>query len=188
MIVEKPWSQEITFLNEIMKKTEMKHCIKWGIDVYTFNGQNIVGICGFKNYVGLWFYNGVFLTDEEEVFINAQENKTKALRQWRFNGLKEIKEDLVLRYVKEAIQNEKEGKRWVTEKSDKIEINGLLGEAIGADLRLKEAFESLSNYKQKEYLDHINSAKREATQQSRLEKIKPMILERKGLNDKYLKK
>jgi uncharacterized protein YdeI (YjbR/CyaY-like superfamily) len=182
------WKEEIALLNSIMTSTEMEHSIKWGIDVYTYNGQNIVGICCFKNYVGIWFYNGVFMSDPEKVFINAQENKTKALRQWRFTSKEEINEKLILSYVKEAIQNEKEGKRWIPQKTGELEISGLLAEALESNPELKTAFESLSNYKQKEYLEHINSAKREATQEARLEKIKPMILEGKGLNDKYLKK
>lgn len=188
MKTETKWQEEIAFLNDIMRRTEMSHSIKWGIDVYTYNGQNIVGICGFKNYVGLWFYNGVFMSDPESVFFNAQENKTKALRQLRFSGMNEINDALVLTYIKEAIQNEKEGKRWVPEKSGELEISGLLANALKENDKLNEAFEQLSNSKQKEYLEHVNSAKREETQIARLEKIKPMIMEGKGLNDKYIKK
>lgn len=184
---ETQWQEEITFLNDIMRKTDMSHSIKWGIDVYTYNDQNIVGICGFKNYVGLWFYNGVFMSDPEEVFINAQESKTKALRQWRFSGMEEINEKLILKYVKEAIQNEKDGKRWVPEKSGELELSGLLADALESDQKLKNAFDQLTKSKQKEYLEHVNSAKRAETQMARLEKIKPMILEGKGLNDKYKK-
>ncbi len=37
--------------------------------------------------------------------------------------------------------------------------------------------------KQREYCEHIANAKREATKQNRLEKIKPMILQGIGLNE-----
>jgi uncharacterized protein YdeI (YjbR/CyaY-like superfamily) len=40
--------------------------LKWGIPTYTVNGKNLVGIGAFKTYVGLWFFNGSFLKDEEK--------------------------------------------------------------------------------------------------------------------------
>jgi uncharacterized protein YdeI (YjbR/CyaY-like superfamily) len=58
---------------------------------------------------------------------------------------------------------------------------------LGSDYELKVAFEKLTPGKQKEYAEHIGSAKKEKTQVERLEKIKPMVLEGKGLNDKYKK-
>jgi uncharacterized protein YdeI (YjbR/CyaY-like superfamily) len=46
----------------------------------------VVGIGSFKSYFGLWFHQGALLSDDENVLINAQEGKTKALRQWRHSG------------------------------------------------------------------------------------------------------
>ena len=39
--------------------------------------------------------------------------------------------------------------------------------------------------KQREYAEYIQTAKQDATKQTRLEKITPMILKGVGLNDKY---
>ena len=50
---------------------------------------------------------------------------------------------------------------------------------------LKKSFEALTAGKQKEYNLYIDEAKQEATKIKRLEKIIPMILDHKGLNDKY---
>ena len=47
------------------------------------------------------------------------------------------------------------------------------------------SFDSLTPFKQKEYSEHIGSAKQEKTRISRLEKSIPLIAEGKGLNDKY---
>ncbi|MFD2036916.1 YdeI family protein [Belliella marina] len=181
------WTQELNLLKEIIHKTELEHAIKWGIDVYTYEGHNVIGICGFKSYFGIWFYNGVFINDHMNVFVNAQEGKTKAMRQWRMNSIEDIDESTLISYIQEAIANEKTGKRWVAEKSGKLEITGLLAEALEQDQQFKLSFEALSPGKQKEYFEHIQSAKRAETQQARLEKIKPMVLEGKGLNDKYKK-
>ena len=53
----------------------------------------------------------MLLADTEKVLVNAQEGKTKALRQWRFTSKKEIKVRAIKAYVKEAIELEKAGKR-----------------------------------------------------------------------------
>ena len=69
---------------------------KWGGEVYTFKDKNIVGIDGFKNYFTLWFFKGSQLKDAKKVLINAQEGKTKHMRQWRFTAKEQIDRDLIL--------------------------------------------------------------------------------------------
>ena len=179
-------AKQLIALRTILQKTELTETVKWGIPVYMINGKNVIGIAAFKSYVGLWFYNGVFLKDEAKKLINAQEEVTKALRQWRFSSLEEIQEnqDLIHAYILEAIENQKDGKVLKPQKS-KLEIPVLLENALKENATLKSRFNALTPYKQKEYAEHISSAKREATQLSRLEKAIPMILEGKGLNDKY---
>ncbi len=84
-------------LREILCSTELKETIKRGTPVYTINDKNIVRLGSFKSYVGLWFYQGVFLKDEAGVLINATEGITKAMRQWRFTSVDEIDDRLVFR-------------------------------------------------------------------------------------------
>ena len=179
------WPNEVQQLLEIIRKTGLEETVKWGEKTFTHNGRNVVGCLGFKNHFVLWFYNGVFLSDPYRVLQNAQEGKTKAMRQWRFQSADEINEVKILEYIQEAIQNEAEGKVWKPEKSTELEVPALFQEKLDNDSKLKSSFESLSSSKQKEYLEYLITAKREATQVSRMEKIIPMILEGKGLNDKY---
>lgn len=47
------------------------------------------------------------------------------------------------------------------------------------------AFRSLTPGRQREYSEYVASAKRDATKQSRIEKILPMITAGIGLNDRY---
>ena len=56
---------------------------------------------------------------------------------------------------------------------------------LEADTNLADAFLKFSPYKQYEFLEYIETAKREETKLSRIEKIKPMIKDNIGLNDKY---
>lgn len=172
-------------LKSIISQTELEKTIKWGIDVYTYEGQNIIGIAAFKSYVGIWFYNGVSLSDPFQVLVNAQEGNTKSQRQWRFHAIEEINPDLIISYIHEAVENAKKGLKPETQKSKEIEISYVLSEALCSDEELNFCFEKLSPYKQKEYSAYIQEAKREATQLTRLEKIKPLIMQGIGLNDKY---
>ncbi|WP_025665504.1 YdeI/OmpD-associated family protein [Aquimarina megaterium] len=179
------WKEALEILRSIMLTTEMKETIKWGVPVYTVNDKNVIGIGAFKSYVGIWFYQGVFLEDKAKKLLNAQEGKTKGLRQWRFNSTDDIDKKLILQYVTEAIRNQKDGKEIKPERSKTIEIPSELLTALNANDNLKKSFEQLTPFKQREYSEYIATAKREATRISRLEKINPMILDGIGLNDKY---
>jgi len=117
--------------------------------------------------------------------INAQEGKTKAQRQWRFTDFDQIDKELVKEYVLEAITNHKEGKEIKPQKTKPLEIPESLATAFSLDPKLKEAFDTLKPFKQREYLEYLQSAKREMTKQKRLEKIIPILLQGIGLGDKY---
>jgi uncharacterized protein YdeI (YjbR/CyaY-like superfamily) len=178
------WENEIEQLHAIIRKTPLVETTKWGGPVYTYNNKNIVGIGGFKSYFGIWFYNGVFLKDEKKLLINANEENTKSLRQMRFNSVNEIDEKLILAYIKEAIEIEDKGLIIPKEKKETI-IPEILQNEFDKNSELITKFNTFSPYKQREFIEHITSAKQEKTQLARLEKVIPMILEEKGLNDKY---
>ena len=178
------WSEELAFLKSIIVKTELVETTKWGGIVYVLNGKNVIGIGGFKNYFAIWFFNGVLLEDKKQLLVNAQEGVTKALRQWRFTSKEEVNEADVLNYIKEAIENEKQGKTIKPEKKTPI-LSEFFQKELKANPELAVAFQKFSAYKQYEFLEYIESAKREETKRSRIEKIIPMILNSIGLNDKY---
>ncbi len=184
-IADTSWKKELEQLRNILLKTELVETVKWSMPTYTINGKNVVGMASFKNYFGLWFFQGVFLKDTAKVLVNAQEQKTKALRQWRFYSAKEVQESLILVYVNEAIENQKQGKVLAKASATPLEVPELLRVACNQDAELYSNFKTLTPYKQKEYCEYIATAKRESTKQSRLEKIIPMIKNGSGLHDKY---
>ncbi|MCF6128074.1 DUF1801 domain-containing protein [Flavobacterium sp. AS60] len=178
------WGEELALLREIIQKTELVETNKWGGEVYTINNKNVLGIGGFKNYFVIWFWNGVFLKDDAKVLINANEGVTKGLRQWRFTSADDVNEKLVLHYINEAIANEKTGLVIKPEKKEAMKCDFFQRE-LNKDSKLKIAFEKFSPYKQKEFWEFMATAKQEKTKITRLEKIKPMIIDGVGLNDKY---
>ncbi len=172
-------------LREILLKSGLVEEVKWGAPVYTSDGQNIVGIGAFKSYVGLWFFQGALLADKEKLLINAQEGKTKAMRQWRFSSVTEINGVLIKQYVAEAIKNSKDGHRIKAAEPQPAIIPAELNALFEAESELKLTFSGLPAYKQNEYAEYITEAKRITTKEARLIKIKPMILQGIGLHDKY---
>lgn len=181
------WTDEQEFIVNILEGLPLKKTVKWGADVYTYNGKNVVSYGGFKNYFAIWFYNGVFLSDPQKMLINAQEGKTKSLRQWRFSSVKEMNEKNIEQYVLEAIEIEKKELKITPKKQTELPISEFLNVALATDENFKNAFVQLTQGRQKEYIEYINQAKQEKTKSSRLEKIKPMILQGIGLNDRYRK-
>lgn len=179
------WRAEQKRLREILQETELTEDIKWGGPVYTYNGQNVVGIGGFKFYFGLWFFQGALLKDKRKVLINAQEGKTKALRQWRMQSAKEINPTVIKAYISEAIELVKKGQKIGPEKNKPVVVPAELKSALAKNLEARRGFENLRRGLQREYTEHIASAKREETKKKRIQEILPMIAAGKGLHDKY---
>ena len=93
------WKEVLIHLRELLLGTELLETIKWSIPVYTINEKNVVGLSAFKSYAGLWFFQGSFLSDPTKILINAQDGKTKGMRQLRFSSIEEIDDDTVRLYV-----------------------------------------------------------------------------------------
>lgn len=183
------WKTSLLVLKDLIDSTELHENIKWGAPVYTLNNKNIVGIGAFKTYVGLWFYQGVFLKDADKKLINAQEGKTKALRQWRFLSLDGVVNEKgnILAYIHEAIENHNLGKAIKPQSKPEFELPLELLEKLDIDPDLKLAFDKFSPSKQREFCEYISEAKQKTTKYKRVEKIIPMIKKSEGLNDKYRK-
>ena len=183
---EHPFKDAILTLRSIIKRTALEETFKWSAPVYTLDGKNVAGLGRFKHHFGVWFFNGSLINDKYGRLHNAQEGKTKALRQLRYTDVSEIKEDELVYYLNEAISNQKRGLEVKAAKpSKKIALPVELTQAFSEDHNLEKAFKALTPGRQKEYAEHIASAKQEKTRLSRLEKATPLILDGKGLHDKY---
>ena len=179
------WQSQLKKLHDLILETGLQPTIKWGAPVYTLEGKNVIGLGAFKNHYAIWFFNGVFLKHNTDLLVNAQENKTKALRQIRFEKNDEWKKEEILPYLKEAIENQKAGKEMKPVQKKKLIIPLELKKAFKDDEDLKASFDTLTPGKQREYADHVSSAKQEKTKYKRIEKITPMIKNGVGLYDRY---
>jgi len=186
---DSPWKSGVNQLRQWISTTELQEDWKWNFPTYTLKGKNVLAVASHKTHFGIWFFQGVFLKDEKKLLRNAQEGKTKAMRSLYFTAASDIDETIVTAYILEAIQNSKEGKVVKVQRlSTPIIIPEVLQSALSKSPELKTSFEQFTPGKQREYAEHIGSAKQEATQLRRLDKCVPMILAGTGLNDKYIKK
>ena len=181
----KTWRREAARLRKILKTTPLHEQVKWGAPCYTHKGKNVVGIGAFKSYFGLWFFQGALLADENKVLVNAQEGKTKALRQWRMTSAGDIQPATIKRYVKEAIMLVDQGKEISPARTRELTVPTELSKAFQANKTAKDAFKRLRPGQQREYAEYVAAAKRENTRQRRIDKIIPMIIAGQGLNDRY---
>ena len=183
------WKESLELLRSIILSIGLTEAIKWGRPVYTSDSQNIAGMSAFKNHVAVWFYQGALLRDEKKKLVNAQEGVTKALRQWRFGSVNEITSnpELLRAYIREAIENEKQGKKIKPSKDKPLIIPDELKQVFGSNPELKKCFDTLTLTKRRDFAEYISGAKQQETKQKRLDKIIPMILQGMGLNDKYMK-
>jgi len=181
-----PFKEAMTHLRTLVNETELEEDWKWNFPTYTLNGKNVIGLACHKHHFGIWFFQGVFLKDTRNLLRNAQEGKTKALRSLHFESKNDINDNIVQEYIQEAIENSHAGKEVKIERNKKaVAIPEELLSAFAKVAALQPAFEALTPGKQREYAEHIGSAKQEATRLRRLDKCIPMIEQGIGLHDKY---
>lgn len=178
------WGEEMTLLREICLDCELTEEFKWKHPCYTFQGNNIVLIHGFKEYVALLFHKGVLLKDTDKVLIQQTENVQSA-RQIRFTNLQEIigLDSTIKAYIFEAIEVEKAGIEVPMKKTSEFKMPDEFKKVIENNFDLKSAFEALTPGRQRGYLLYFSQAKQSKTREARIEKYIPNIFDGKGLND-----
>lgn len=183
------YQEALLKLRKLAIESGANETVKWGMPTYTVGGKNVFGLAAFKEHVGIWFFQGAVHSDPLGLLSNAQEGKTHAMRHWKFATAKDIKIAKVKAYLKEAIENQKAGKKAIIPKVKKVTVlPELLTEALSKDSKLRANFDNLTPGRQRDYCEYINTAKREATKLSRLDKILPMIRRGVGMDDLYRKK
>lgn len=178
------WQQPLEQARAILLASELDETIKWGGPAYTLEGRVLIGLAGFKQHCAIWFHQGVYLQDTDGRLVNAQK-ATRGMRQWRIEAGDKLPKLVLRRYIKETIANERTGKRVTPQRKKSLELPEPLAQALKQDRALAAAYKSLTPGRQREYAEHVASAKREQTRATRVEKIRPKILAGEGLNDQY---
>ena len=178
------WKEEFGELRRILLGSQLTEEMKWGKPCYTFRGNNIVIIHGFKEYCALLFIKGVLLRDTNGILVQQTEN-VQAGRQIRFTSAIEIAgmETVLKAYVNEAIEIEKAGLKVNFKKNTEFTIPEEFQNKLNEVHGLKTAFEALTPGRQRAYLFYFSAPKQAKTRESRIEKYMQQIFDGKGLDD-----
>lgn len=181
----KSWKEETKLLREICLDCGLTEDFKWMHPCYTFQGNNIVLIHGFKEYCALLFHKGVLLKDTNEILIQQTENVQSA-RQIRFTTLQEIikLKSVIKTYIFEAIEVEKAGLEVKMKKTSEFKMPDELKQVFENNPDLETAFYDLTPGRQRGYLLYFSQAKQSKTRESRIEKSMPKIFDGKGHNER----
>lgn len=180
----KKWQEEMEKLRMIILDCGLTEELKWGKPCYTFEGNNIVLIHGFKEYCAILFIKGSLLQDTNGILIQQTEN-VQAGRQIRFTSVQQIIEmEAILKdYIYKAIEVEKAGLEVNFKKNTEFIIPEEFQNKLNESPALKAAFDSLTPGRQRAYIIYFSQPKQSKTRQSRVEKSMQQILNGKGLND-----
>ncbi|AXP81377.1 hypothetical protein CJ739_2303 [Mariniflexile rhizosphaerae] len=178
------WKEETKLLRKICLDCGLDEDFKWMHPCYTFQGNNIVLIHGFKEYCALLFHKGALLQDTNNILIQQTENVQSA-RQIRFTKVQEIIDlkSIIKAYIFEAIEVEKAGLKVKMKKTSEFKMPDEFKKTLEDNPDLKSAFKALTPGRQRGYLLYFSQAKQSKTRESRIEKSIPKIFEGKGLND-----
>lgn len=178
------WQKEFKQLRTIVLACGLTEELKWGNPCYTFGGNNIVLIHGFKEYCALLFFKGALLKDVDHILIQQTKN-VQGARQIRFTNVKEIVKlkPSLKAYIYEAIEVEKAGLKVDLKTTKEFSVPEEFQNKLNKNPALKTAFKALTPGRQKAYLLYFAAPKQTRTRESRIEKFIQPILDGKGLND-----
>lgn len=178
------WPEELKLLRRIVLDCGLTEEFKWKQPCYTWNGNNVLLVTAFKEYVAVAFFKGSLLKDTNNLLAKPGEN-SQAARQFRFTNVADIRklEAEIKAYIYEAIEVEKAGLK-VSFKKEAEPLPEELLIKFSEMPELKAAFEALTPGRQRGYLLFFSAPKQSKTRETRIEKHIPDILNGKGINDR----
>jgi uncharacterized protein YdeI (YjbR/CyaY-like superfamily) len=155
---------------------------KWGPNYY-LNGM-VCGYWGFKKHVSFVFFQGSMLKDKKKILLENPGNVHN--RHIKFTDISQIDDDLILEYLFEAIDNNRKGLKILETKDKTITVPDDVTKQF-KKAKVLPYFESLAFSHQKEYIQWIESAKKEETRTKRIHQAIEKLQDKQGLHDKYKK-
>ena len=162
---------------EKLRKAVHKGCpgveeaIKWGVPYFMHNGI-LCGMASFKKHVSFGFWKSKEMDDPEGLFETGT-GKKASMCNAHFHSVKELPTQKVLvDYVKRAAKLNVEGAKKKPAKKTKKKINTKVPTDLAALLKknkkAQKTFESFAPGQQRDYIEWVTEAKRDATRQKRL--------------------
>lgn len=161
--------------------------IKWGAPAFEYKGIMLT-LVSFKNAVSLWFHKGALLNDPQGL-LEASSETTKSMRKYTIPRGEQIKEDALRALIAEAVLVQDSGEQVAgfNKARRQYDNSPVLMEALKEDELARKTFDELSEARQYEFIEHIESAKQAATRERRCIKSLEILRQGMGLHDKYKK-
>lgn len=178
------WRDGLAELRRIGLSTKLEEGAKWGQPVYMLDDKNVCLIGAFNDLFFISFFDAANLRDDASLLKKRGKN-TQAAHMFEFTTADEViaLEATIRAYIAEAIDIKKAGGP-PKKTPPTLVIPEELKVALGEDAELAKAFESLTQGRKRGYCIHISGAKQSSTRRSRIEKLRPKILEGKGFNER----
>ena len=178
-------------LRKIIHETcpEVEEDIKWGTPHYSYKGDHLCMMAGFKNHASFSLYKAEFMKDE------AIWDSVKAGKKFGYmDKLKSVSElpakKVLVSLIKEAMLLNEQGIKKVKPTTDKPKVFEMPDEferALKANPTAKEIFYSKSDSFRKEYIIWISDAKTAETRQKRIDEALEWIADDKSRFWKFKK-
>lgn len=178
------WRAELALLRDILLNSPLVEDFKWRSPVYTWEGQNVAILWGFKDRATLGFFKGVLLADPQGILEAPGEN-SRSSRGVNFTDTDRIRQlaPVLRAYIDEAIGLERAGAKVEFAKDD-LDYPEELVDRLDRDADFRSAFEALTPGRRRGWVLHFTQAKAAATRAGRIDKAAPRILQGKGMNDR----
>lgn len=176
------WPDEIAALRPVLLGCGLTEQLKWSKPCYSHDGKNIVIVQEMKDFLALMFFKGALLRDPDGV-LREQGPNSRSARRMELTSVDDVRASAgtIEAYVAEAIAVEEAG---LEVPAAEVELVDELQTRLDEDPALKEAFESLTPGRQREYNLHIGAAKQSKTRAARVERCIERILSGRGLRDR----
>ncbi|HLT33235.1 MAG TPA: YdeI/OmpD-associated family protein [Aquaticitalea sp.] len=140
---------------------------KWGAPNFNVCGM-VCWLVAFKEHIGINFFKGSLIKDQFKLFdkTGAEDKNNRIIK---FSVEDEIDEDKLKYYLFEAIRLNKDGIKPKPIRKELVEPD-FFKKALDSNPEIRQKYDALAYSHKKEYIEWLSSAKREETQQNRLEK------------------
>ncbi|HTJ52512.1 MAG TPA: YdeI/OmpD-associated family protein [Cyclobacteriaceae bacterium] len=181
----------LEYLRNIIHKTcpDVEEDIKWGTPHYSYKGDHLCMMAGFKNHCSFSLYKAELMKDK------AIQDSVKAGKKFGYmDKLKSVselpKKNILISLIKEAMTLNEQGIKKEVSKSAKskvLEVPDYFEKELKANTKAKEVFYSKSDSFRKEYIVWISDAKTDETRHKRMDEALEWIADGKGRFWKFKK-
>ena len=163
--------------------------VKWGTPHYSYEGDHLCMMAGFKNHCSFSLYKAEMMKDKKIA------ESVKAGKKFGYmDKLKSVSDlpakKILVSLIKEAMTLNEQGIKKAKPKTGKpkvFEVPGYFEKELSSNPKAKEIFYSKSDSFRKEYIAWITEAKTGETRQKRIEQSLDWIAQGKGRFWQYAK-